>query len=106
MCHVPIYSNQDIWLQVSRLFDRRPHHMVVRTMGLYLYELTPSARSQLSMFDDIAKADYLTRATDEINDFYGSFTVYSADSLVGTRTVKQKIPFGGTEYFELLLKRA
>ncbi|GEM_PF-56849 len=106
MLHTTIYTNQDIWLQVSRLFDRRPGHMVVRIMGLYLYELTPSTRSQLSMFDDVEKADYLTKAMDEINDFYGSFTVYSADTLTGTRHVKQKIPFGGTEYFELLLKRA
>lgn len=42
----------------------------------------------------------------EINDFYGNFTVFTADTLTGTKTVKQKIPFGGTEYFELLLKRA
>lgn len=42
----------------------------------------------------------------QINDFYGNFTVFTADTLTGTKTVKQKIPFGGTEYFELLLKRA
>ena len=106
MLHTTIYTNQDIWLQVSRLFDRRPKHMVVRIIGLYLYELTPSSRSQMSMFDDVAKADYLTKAVDEINDFYGQFTVYAADTLTGTKTVKQKIPFGGTEYFDLLLKRA
>lgn len=106
MLRQTIYSNQDIWLQVSRLFDRRPKHMVVNIMGLYLYELTPSSRSQLSMFDDVEKADYLTKAMDEINDFYGNFTIYAADTLTGTQNVKQKIPFGGTEYFELLLKRA
>ncbi len=106
MMHSTFYTNQDIWLHVSRLFDHRPKHMVVRTMGLYLYELTPSRRSQLSMFDDVIKADYLTKAMDEINDFYGAFTVFSADALTGTKHVKQKIPFGGTEYFELLLKRA
>jgi DNA polymerase-4 len=106
MLHVPIYTNQDIWLHVSKLFDRRPKHMVIRTMGLYLYQLEPSTRSQLSMFDDVVKADYLTKAMDEINDFYGSFTIFSADTLVGTQNVKQKIPFGGTEYFDLLLKRA
>lgn len=100
------YTNQDIWLHISRLFDHRPKHMIVRTMGLYLYELTPSTRSQLSMFEDVVKADYLTKSMDEINDFYGAFTIYSADTLEGTRHVKQKIPFGGTEYFELLLKRA
>lgn len=106
MANMPFYTNQDIWLHVSRLFDHRPKHMVVRSMGLYLYGLTPSARSQLSMFDDVLKADYLTKAMDEINDFYGPFTVFSADTLTGRRHVKQKIPFGGTEYFDLLLKRA
>lgn len=45
-------------------------------------------------------------AIDEMNDFYGNFTVFTADTLTGTKSVKQKIPFGGTEYFELLLKRA
>jgi DNA polymerase-4 len=106
MLHQTIYTNQDIWLQVSRLFDRRPKHMIVNIMGVYLYELTPSTRSQLSMFDDVEKADYLCQAMDEINDFYGQFTVYSADTLTGTQNVQQKIPFGGTEYFDLLLKRA
>jgi hypothetical protein len=75
-------------------------------MGMYLYQLEPSKKSQLSLLDDIAKAGDLTQAVDEINDFYGNFTVFSADTLTGTRNVKQKIPFGGTEYFELLLKRA
>jgi DNA polymerase-4 len=100
------YTNEDIWLYVSRLFDRRPKHMVVRMIGVYLYQLSPSTRSQLSMFDDAAKADYLTQAIDEINDYFGIFTIFSADTLAGKRNVKQKIPFGGTEYFELLLKRA
>ncbi len=106
MSRAAFYTDQDIWTHVSRLFDRRPAHMVVRAMGVYLYGLEPSSRSQLNMFEDVARADHLTRATDEINDFYGSFTVYSADSLTGTQNVQQKIPFGGTEYFELLLKRA
>ncbi len=99
------YTNADIWERVAALFDQRPSHMVVRTVGLYLYHLQPSGRSQLGLFEDTAKADYLTSAVDEINDFYGAFTVYSADALTGTRTVRQKIPFGGTDYFELLLKR-
>lgn len=106
MYKTTFYTNQDIWERVSRLFDHRPKHMIVRTMGLYVYELTPSSRSQLGLFDDVEKKHDLTKAMDEINDFYGSFTVFSADTLEGTKHVKQKIPFGGTEYFELLLKRA
>jgi len=100
------YANGDIWEKASRLFDRRPKHMVVRMMGVYLYQLTPSTRSQLGLLDDVAKKDDLTKAMDEINDFWGSFTLFSADTLTGTKNVKQKIPFGGTEYFDLLLKRA
>lgn len=101
---VPCYTNEVIWERVSRLFDNRPKHMAVRTMGLYLYNLEPSNRSQLDLFGDESRSRYLTEAIDEINDFYGTFTVYSADTLAGTRHIKQKIPFGGTEYFELLLK--
>lgn len=105
MFKTTFYADQDIWERVARLFDQRPKHMILRTMGLYLYELTPSSRSQLGLFDDVLKKDELTKAVDEINDFYGKFTVFAADALTGTKTVKQKIPFGGTEYFELLLKR-
>ena len=101
-----IYRDQDIWLHASKLFERRPKHMRVQTMGIYLYQLEPSSDSQLNMFEDIAKADFLTQAVDEINDMYGSFTLFTADTLKGTKTVKQKIPFGGTDYFDLLLKRA
>lgn len=101
---VACYTNEVVWERVARLFDGRPKHMVVRTMGLYLYNLEPSNRSQLDLFGTETKSRYLTDAIDEINDFYGTFTVYSADTLTGTRHIKQKIPFGGTEYFELLLK--
>lgn len=99
------YTNQEIYRRVLELFNQRPHG-IVRTMGLYCYELTPSQRSQLSMFEDVAKKDWLTKSVDEINDFYGTFTIYSATTLNGTKIVKQKIPFGGTEYFDLLLKHS
>ena len=62
------FTDSDIWLKVSRLFDNRPKHMVIRTMGIYLYNLEPSSKSQLNMFDDVAKADYLQQGIDEIKD--------------------------------------
>lgn len=97
------YDNQEIYRRAMELFNQRPHGNV-RTIGIYCYMLTPSTRSQTSLFEDVAKKDWLTKAVDEINDFYGTFTVYSANSLEGKKLIKQKIPFGGTEYFELLLK--
>jgi hypothetical protein len=32
--------------------------------------------------------------------------MHSATTIEGKKIIKQKIPFGGTEYFDLLLKRA
>ena len=99
------YTNQEIYRRALELFNHRPPGNVT-TIGIYCYNLRPSSRSQLSIFDNIIKKDWLTKAVDEINDFYGAFTIYSATSLDGKRIIKQKIPFGGTEYFELLLKRS
>jgi DNA polymerase-4 len=99
------FSNQEIWRRALLLLNKRPKHMTVTCMGVYLYHLTPSDRNQVSMFEEVAKEEWVTKAVDEINDFYGAFTVYSAGSLDGKKQIRQKIPFGGTQYFDLLLKR-
>lgn len=104
MYKTTVYANQDIYRRAMEQFNQRPHG-TVRTIGIYCYMLTPSQQSQMSLFENIAKKDWLVKAVDEINDFYGIFTVYSAGSLEGKKVIKQKIPFGGTEYFELLLKK-
>ena len=100
------YTNQEIYRRAMELFNSRPSGADVTTIGIYCYMLTPSSRSQLSMFEDTEKIDWLTKSVDEINDFYGAFTVHSATTMKGKDVIKQKIPFGGTDYFELLLKRA
>ncbi|MEP7204902.1 MAG: hypothetical protein ABI716_01775 [Candidatus Saccharibacteria bacterium] len=105
MLKTTFYTNQDIYRYALEQFNRRPGGTITM-IGLYCYRLTPSTRSQMSLFEDSLKKDWLTKAVDEINDYYGGFTVYSATTLNGRKIVKQKVPFGGTEYFELLLKRA
>lgn len=100
------YTNSEIYRRAMELFNKRPSGAIVRTMGVYCYGLEPSQRSQVSIFDDIEKKEWLTKAVDEINDFYGAFTIHSATTIGGKQIIKQKIPFGGTDYFELLLKRA
>jgi len=97
------YTNQEVYRRALELFRQRPSG-IVKTIGIYCYQLCPSKRSQMSLFEDIERQDWLTKAVDEINDFYGTFTIYSATSLEGKKIIKQKIPFGGTEYFDLLLK--
>lgn len=100
------YTNQEIYRRATEQLRALPSGATVRTLGIYCYMLTPSSRSQPSIFEDLEKQEWLTKAMDEINDFYGAFTVHTATTLAGKKMIKQKIPFGGTEYFELLLKRA
>jgi len=98
------YTNQEIYQKAMELFNKRPHG-TIKFIRVYCYNLTPSNRNQMNLFEDATKKEWLTKAVDEINEFYGIFTVYSAGSLNGKKIIKQKIPFGGTDYFDLLLKQ-
>lgn len=100
------FTNQEVYRRAMELFNQRPNGAVVTTIGVYCYGLEPSHKSQLSMFEDVTKIGDLTKAMDEINEFYGKMTLHMATTLEGKKIIKQKIPFGGTEYFDLLLKAA
>ena len=100
------YTNQEIYRRAMEQFNQRPSGVIVQTLGIFCYGIEPSKRSQLGFFEDVTKINDITKAVDEINDFYGAFTVHMAVTLEGKKVIKQKIPFGGTQYFELLLKRA
>ncbi len=100
------YTDQEVYRRALLLFNQRPKHMIVSRIGITCYQLTPSTRAQASLLEDVNKAEWLTTAIDEINERYGSFTVSYGNAQEGKKIVKQKIPFGGTRYFELLLKRA
>lgn len=101
----PCFSNQEIWRRVEEVFNSRPTKQKVQTIGIYLYSFSPSNRNQIDLLGEKEKIDNLTSSIDYINDFYGIFTLYSAGAMHGTKNIKQKIPFGGTDYFDLLLKK-
>ncbi len=103
MFNSTFYTDKEIYARALYLFNQRPKHLVVGVMGITCYQLTPSSRSQYSLFDEVNREEWLTTAMDEINEHYGTFMIHSLNSLEGKQKVKQKIPFGGTEYFELLL---
>lgn len=105
MFKTTFYTDAEIYRRALYLFNQRPNQ-IVTAMGITLYQLTPSNRSQASLFETINKEEWLTVAIDEINERYGTFMIHAANSLKGKKIVKQKIPFGGTKYFELLLGRA
>ena len=102
----PFYTDRDIYTKALGLFNQRPKHLVVTIMGITVYQLSSTRRQQSSLIDSVNNQEYLTQAIDEINERYGTFMVHSLNTLEGKRKVKQKIPFGSTEYFSLLLKRA
>lgn len=100
------YTDREVYSRALYLFNQRPK-VPVTTIGITCYKLTPTKRSQSSLFEEVNKQEWLTRAVDEINERFGIFTVHSLNSLEGKTIVRQKIPaFGGSRYFELLLKRA
>lgn len=106
MYETPCFSNQEIWRRAVELFNKRPSGAVVQSMGVWCYGVSPSTKSQLTLFDELKKEERITEAIDDVNDQYGMFAVHMAVTTEGKKRVKQKIPFGGTDYFESLLKRA
>lgn len=98
------FSDKDIYQKALCLFNQRPRGLIVKTMGISCYALKPSTRDQISLFDNINKQERLTKAIDNLNGRFGNFVIGSANAKIGNKIVKQKVPFGGTKYFELLLK--
>lgn len=105
MFKTSFYTDQEVYARALYLFNRRPKSKI-NTIGITCYQITPTNRAQASLFDEVNKQDWLATAVDEINERYDLFMVHSLDSLAGKHIVRQKIPaFGGSRYFELLLKR-
>jgi len=106
MFNQPFFTNQDVLTRASLVFNRRPKDDWVRMMSVSCYNLTPTNMDQVSLLDEINREVWLTEAMDTINSQFGEFTITFATSLPAKGLVKQKIPFGTTRYFELLLNRA
>ena len=102
MFPTPAYTDQEIFRRAQKLFLERPDR-VVTCIGVTCYGLVPSNRSQTSLDPRDARDDHLTSAVDTVNKRYGNFVLTYADALSGKRVIKQKIPFGSTEYFDLLI---
>lgn len=98
----PFTSNQAIWQIASDLFNQRPPGRV-QCMGVYLYNFSQPNHNQLSIVSEISRDNRLTDAIDKINHRYGTATIHSAHSTAGAARIKQKVPFGSTNYLELLI---
>ncbi len=98
------YTDREIYTRALELFSKRPRHLDITIMGITCYNLVPTNRPQASLFEEVNRQDRLTRAVDELNERYGNFVIHSLNTLEGKIVVKQKIPFTGTRYLNLLFK--
>lgn len=94
---LPFCSDQTIYQQARRLFEKAPNRL--KEIGIHCYELEPIEDDQLSLFNDqIVRERQVTNAIDDINHHYGERTLHSANTLGTGIYVNQKIPFGSTRY--------
>jgi DNA polymerase-4 len=96
------YTDQEIFRRARQLFMERPGRTVT-AIGMTCYGLVPSSRNQTSFDPTNLLDENLTAAVDAVNNRYGNFVITYADALDGKKVIKQKIPFGSTRYFELLI---
>lgn len=104
MFNDPIYTDHAIYEKVLELFNERPKHLRVGTIGVSCYRLVPKAHLQTSFLSEHIRAEHLTFAVDTVNRQYGNHTLTYAHALAGRKVVKQKLPFGSVKYFELLCR--
>ena len=100
----PIYTDQAIYEKVLELFNERPKHLRVGTIGVSCYRLVPKAHLQTSFLLENVRAEQLTFAVDSVNRQYGNHALTYAHALAGRKVIKQKLPFGSVKYFELLCR--
>ena len=100
------FTNAEVYRRATLLFNQHPRLDYVVELGVTAYLLEVSHTNQVSILEDINREVWLTEAVDEINSRYGNYTVTFASSADAKGKIKQKIPFGSTRYFELLIQHA
>ena len=93
----PFTSNHEIYKQAKEMFHEAPDN--IREIGVHCYKLCTGVAQQLDIFQD--KPDHgstLSSLVDSINTTYGERVIHTADTMGTDEYVKQKIPFGSTDY--------
>lgn len=98
---VPFADNATLWQIAEQLFTNRPPGRLT-CLGVYVYNFSQPNRRQLALFDSFNRRASLTDAIDQINRRYGNYTLHSAHAHAGAGHIKQKVPFGSTDYLDLL----
>lgn len=90
-----LYSTQDIYLAIMRLFRQVNIPARVIHINIAVFDLVPSSPMQLGLFDD-SRLDTrsIARASDIVNDRYGEYTLVPASMANMQDVIIKRVPFG------------
>ncbi len=90
-----IYSSQDIYAHLMKLFKMVAIPARVTHLNISVYNLSPATPVQLGLFDGTRlDSKSIARAADKINDAYGEFTVVPAIMANMQDVIIKRVPFG------------
>ena len=93
-----LYSTNDIFSAIMRVFNRQPEYKLVSKIGISVYGLEPTRPEQTELFETLAtKQRKIASAIDKTNDIYGEFAVIPALMMNMQDTIIKRVPFGGTK---------
>jgi DNA polymerase-4 len=90
-----LYSTQDIYLNLMRLFRQVEIPARVTHINISVFNVVKANPVQLGLFDGTRlDTNSLARASDKINDRYGEYTVVPASMANMQDTIIKRVPFG------------
>ena len=90
-----LYSTQDIYLNLMRLFRLIAIPARVTHINIAVFDVIPASPIQLGLFDGTRLDTHsLARASDKINDRYGEFTIVPASMANMQDVIIKRVPFG------------
>ncbi len=90
-------DTSDIFKAALRLLMKASPDRPVRDIAVSVFGLTKDTSLQLGFFEDALRNQNLTKATDEVNEKWGSFVLHMGRSFMGASSVKDRIAFGGVK---------
>jgi len=90
-----LYSTQDIYLAVMRLFRQIDITARVTHINIAVFDVIPASPVQIGLFDGTRlDTRSLAIASDKLNDRYGEFTVVPATMANMQDVIIKRVPFG------------
>jgi DNA polymerase-4 len=91
----PIYSTQEIYIQLMRLFNQIEFPSKATHVNIAVFDVEPATPIQIGLFDGTRlDTKSLARASDKINDRYGEFTLIPARMANMQHVIIKRVPFG------------